>query len=115
MALEEALQFDLAIQAALDMTKRSETLIIVTADHSHTFSINGYPVRGNDLFGNNLSSRCFQLDYINSLLWQGLAQNSYTPLDGKPYTTLAYANGPGWVNAFVDGTRLDLTTVDTST
>lgn len=51
LALEEAYQFDLAIAAALNMTDRSDTLIIVTADHSHTMTINGYPDRGNNILG----------------------------------------------------------------
>jgi len=51
LALEEAIQFDNAVQAALELTDTSETLIIVTADHSHTMTINGYPVRGNPLLG----------------------------------------------------------------
>lgn len=48
-----------------------DTLIIVTADHAHTLSINGYPKRGNDIFG--------------------VAQKSKA--DGVPYTTLTYATG----------------------
>lgn len=52
LALEEAIQFDLAVAAALNMTSRQDTLIIVTADHSHTMTINGYPERGNNLLGN---------------------------------------------------------------
>jgi alkaline phosphatase len=49
--LEEAIQFDNAIAAALNLTNPADTLIIVTADHAHTMSINGYPVRGNNLLG----------------------------------------------------------------
>lgn len=50
-----------------------ETLIIVTADHSHSFTLNGYPQRGNDILG--------------------FANKS----PGKiPYETLSYANGPGF-------------------
>ncbi len=51
LALEEAFQFDLAVAAALNLTNSDDTLIIVTADHSHTLSINGYPKRGNDILG----------------------------------------------------------------
>lgn len=48
-----------------------QSLIIVTSDHSHSLSINGYPKRGNDIFG--------------------IAQSSKA--DGIPYTTLTYATG----------------------
>ena len=51
ISFEETLQFDKAIEAALSMTNRQDTLIIVTADHAHTMSISGYPERGNDLLG----------------------------------------------------------------
>ena len=40
-ALTDAIEFAKAVQVARDKTKRAETLIIVTADHSHTFTIVG--------------------------------------------------------------------------
>jgi len=93
LALDETVQFDLAIEAAVSMTNRSDTLIIVTADHAHTMTINGYPKRGNDIFG--------------------FAQKSL--IDKKPYTTLSYANGPGYATAFDEsGERPDLTNTDTT-
>ncbi|XP_046657865.1 alkaline phosphatase-like isoform X2 [Daphnia pulicaria] len=93
LALEETIQFDLAVAAALNMTSRQDTLIIVTADHSHTMTINGYPERGNNLLG--LSGDMGD--------------------DEKPYTTLSYANGPGYPTTFDEnGTRIDLTNVDTT-
>ncbi len=49
-ALHDALAFDAAIKAALEATNREDTLIVVTADHSHTLTINGYPSRGNPIF-----------------------------------------------------------------
>lgn len=48
-----------------------DTLVIVTADHSHTLSINGYPDRGTSIFG--------------------VAQKS--KIDQIPYTTLTYGTG----------------------
>ncbi|MEP0562263.1 MAG: alkaline phosphatase, partial [Qipengyuania citrea] len=50
-ALEEAVEFARAIQWAIDNTDPAETLIMVTADHSHVFTIAGYPRRGNDILG----------------------------------------------------------------
>ena len=95
------------MQGALEMTNRDDTLIIVTADHSHTMTINGYPKRGNPILG-------LVVDATASCMLGG---------DGKPYTTLGYANGPGGVfpalaegptAAEPAGVRPDLTGVDTT-
>lgn len=50
-ALDETVQFSEAVQAAVDMTRRNDTLIVVTSDHSHSFTMNGYPLRGNNILG----------------------------------------------------------------
>lgn len=107
-ALEDTMAFDLAIAAALDMTDAEDTLIIVTADHSHTLTIAGYPQRGNPILG---------------LAVSGLGgEGGATGIDGLPYTTLSYANGPGACRETgkdangtpaYDCTRQDLTDVDT--
>jgi len=80
-ALTETQQLAAAVQAALNKTNPDDTLIIVTADHSHTFTIGGYPQRGNPILG----------------LTQGVGATSPN-LDmlGLPYTTLNYANGTGY-------------------
>lgn len=85
LALEEAAEFARAIQYAIDNTDPSETLIMVTADHSHVFTISGYPRRGNDILGLVVPPEDGgdEVDDVS------------TALDGKPYTTLGYANGPG--------------------
>jgi len=51
LALEEVVGFDEAIQRAVAMTDSSDTLIVVTADHSHVVSVGGYPSRGNPILG----------------------------------------------------------------
>lgn len=51
MALHEAAEMDDAVAYAAANTDPADTLIIVTADHSHSFTINGYPDRGNDILG----------------------------------------------------------------
>ena len=66
---------DAAVKAAFDKVDPEETLIIVTADHGHVFTIAGYPERNNPILG-----------------LTGEAAD-----DGKPYTTLGYMNGPGAV------------------
>lgn len=72
LALEEIVELDAAIAAAMSITSRTDTLIIVTADHSHAMTMNGYPERGNDILG-----------FANVA-------------NAQPYETLTYANGPGF-------------------
>lgn len=91
LALTEGVAFDEAIAAALKEVDLSETLIIVTADHSHTFTIAGYPTRGNPI-----------LDTVRGNDDRGLPTgDNVLASDGLPYTTLGYQNGPG----AEDGTR----------
>lgn len=107
-ALEDAMAFDAAVAAALEMTNPEETLIIVTADHSHTLSIAGYPQRGNPILG---------------LAVSGLGgEGGSIAEDGMPYTTLSYANGTGACRVSGKGedgkdiwdcARQDLTNTDT--
>jgi len=71
----------------------SETLVLVTADHSHVFTIAGYQPRNHPILGK-------------------VPVGPYSrTADGKPYTTLGYANGPG---ANCGDVRADLTEVDTT-
>lgn len=93
-ALEEAVEFARAVQWAVDHTDPKETLILVTADHSHVFTIAGYPVRGNDILGLVVPPPGGgDGDHAGAL-----KDGDPTPaLDGKPYSTLGYANGPGAV------------------
>ena len=50
-ALTDTLAFEAAVKAAYENTNPEETLILVTADHSHVFTIAGYPKRGNPILG----------------------------------------------------------------
>ena len=85
-ALHETLALDAAVARAQAMTDSADTLILVTADHSHTLTISGYPRRGNPILGKvETSPGRFMEDE-----------------QGRPYTTLGYANGPGWQAEPVD-------------
>lgn len=50
-SLTEVLSLDLAVAKAVEMTRPEETLIVVTADHGHTFVMGGKPHRGANIFG----------------------------------------------------------------
>jgi alkaline phosphatase len=83
-ALEEVLDFDNAIQAALERMRQLDpglehTLIVVTADHDHTMVMNGYPKRGNPILG-----------IVRDVATGQPARDA----DGKTYTTLVYGGGP---------------------
>lgn len=84
-ALDDTIALSRAVQAAVDMTSADDTLVIVTADHSHTLNFAGYPVRGNPILGKVVGGT--NTDAIP----HELARDS----TGLPYTTLGYANGPG--------------------
>jgi len=73
-ALHETVAFDKAIGEVLSMVNLDETLVIVTADHSHTMTIGGYSKRTNDI--------------------------TSTPSDREEdnFTMLSYGNGPGFKN-----------------
>ncbi|XP_053378460.1 alkaline phosphatase-like [Mercenaria mercenaria] len=97
-SLHDTLAFAEAVEMGVSKTSKEDTLIITTADHSHVFTIGGYPTRGNPLFG-------FTDDREG---------HNMLAIDNKPFTTLSYANGPGGyadVNATV---RPNLTLVDTA-
>jgi alkaline phosphatase len=91
-SLTDAVAMADAVQVAMDMTDESNTLILVTADHSHTLTISGYPRRGNPILGKVES---------------GIAEMTKDAA-GRPYTTLSYANGPGY-----RAEAADLSDVDT--
>ncbi|XP_012942912.1 alkaline phosphatase, tissue-nonspecific isozyme [Aplysia californica] len=75
-AIHETIAMDEAVERAFLRTSRRDTLILVTADHSHAFSIQGYAPRGHDILGVTAPD------------------SNSVPLDGLPYTTLGYTNGP---------------------
>lgn len=95
-ALDDTIAFEAAVAKALEMVDLDETLVLVTADHSHVFTIAGYPPRGTSIFG------------LASVTEDGEPLNAK---DGKPYTTLGYANGPG---AKVNEARADPSQEDTT-
>ena len=82
-AMEDTIAFDDAVKAALDKVKLSDptlahTLIVVTADHDHTMTFNGYAKRGNPILGISTD--------VNG--------NEILDKNGVNSTTLVFGNGP---------------------
>ena len=88
-ALDETVAMSRAVRAAAGLTSPEDTLIVVTADHSHTLNFVGYPRRGNDILG-KVRGRVSEDDDPDHYARDAL---------GLPYTTLVYANGPGYTGA----------------
>ncbi len=115
-ALGDTIELSNAVKAALSQVDLKDTLILVTADHSHVFTIAGYPTRGNPVLGTVTTNDS-----------SGLA-NTQPALaaDSLPYTTLGYTNGRGFADLGsttdadarysmpTDTGRKDLTNTDTT-
>lgn len=69
-ALGEVIGFSDAVEKALELTDPSETLIIVTSDHSHSMLLTGYPNRT-----------------------QGVLSITKSEMDRSPFTSLVYGTG----------------------
>ena len=55
--MHDTVEFMSAIQKATDLTDEEDTLIVVTADHSHVYTMGGYNLRGNPILGDEISFR----------------------------------------------------------
>lgn len=88
-ALRDTQAFSEAVAKAVGTADLKDTLIVVTADHGHTMSMAGYPSKGNPILG-----------LVSASLEDENARDGYALAgDGKTYTTLGYANGPGSILA----------------
>ncbi|XP_045772639.1 membrane-bound alkaline phosphatase-like isoform X1 [Maniola jurtina] len=86
LALDETVEYSKAVKKARELTNEDDTLIVVSSDHAHTMTVAGYPSRGNDILG---------------------VVDTAKGDDGRPYTTISYANGKA---ASIDeGGRIDVT------
>ena len=79
-ALQDTIELSEAVKVAIESTDADKTLIIVTADHGHVFTMGGYPKRGNPILG--------------KVVPVGQSKPSLAA-DNLPFTTLGYALGRG--------------------
>jgi alkaline phosphatase len=109
-ALHDTQELDEAIGAAIRAVDLRDTLIIVSADHSHVFNIAGYPLRPLNEMPYPISA-CTGSNY-GALLGNGILDLVYDINDlnnpcvspasdagSVPYTALVYGNGPGYRGA----------------
>ena len=88
-ALTDTIALSDAVRVVNEMTRADDTLILVTADHAHTMNFVGYPTRGNPILGKVKGGSGEEGDPVKFAL----------DATGLPYTTLSYANGPGYAGA----------------
>ena len=99
-ALEDTIAFDDAIKRALGLVDLKNTLVVVTADHDHTMTINGYSHKGNNILGKVTDIKKTTVQKTPVLATAG---------DSLPYTALVFGNG-----AVRNATRSDLSSTDTA-
>jgi len=85
-ALEEAAAFDDAVSRALALTSGADTLVVVTADHSHGLAINGYPKIGLEHGAGGEDLQATRRHLLGA---------AGSDARGRPYPTLSFATGPG--------------------
>lgn len=88
-ALHDTEELARAVDVAQSLTQDEDTLIIVTADHSHTLTIGGYATRGNPILGTVIANN----DHGHAHDTPRLAE------DQMPFTTLGYRDGMGYSEA----------------
>ncbi|MQA28525.1 MAG: alkaline phosphatase [Luteitalea sp.] len=119
-ALTDAEAFDEAIGAAAQIVDLRETLIIVSADHSHVFNIAGYPLRPLQELPYKIQSSVPEyadtgthghglLDLVYDVNQSTGHVSESTDRDGIPYTVLGYLNGPGYRGTPRQDPRTDVT------
>jgi alkaline phosphatase len=86
--LRDGVAFAEAVARADAMTDDRDTLLIVTADHEHAVSFNGYCGRGSDILGLCYGVSQTEIKHTDEAL---------TAADGKPYTVMGFLNGTGSV------------------
>lgn len=86
LALDETIELSAAVAKAAELLDESDSLFVVTSDHAHVMAYNGYTHRGGNVLG----------------------PSDELGLDGIPYMTLSYTNGPGYRASDSTG-RVDVT------
>ena len=111
-ALVDTVMLSDSVQWVVDNANLRETLVLVTADHSHTMTINGYPRRGNPILGLVELPAEGNLGGDDSATEKAAKGEFAKDATGLPYTTLSYANGGGYKKRRLDLSKIDTEDVD---
>jgi len=110
-ALMDTVEYSNAVQTAVNLTSQEDTLIIVTADHSHVMTMGGYVTRGNPILGKAVYSA---------------GGDPQAAADELPFTTVTYTNGRGFCDLGAETNsdagygcpitsgRVDISSIDTT-
>jgi alkaline phosphatase len=93
-ALADTVALSDAVKLALTKINLDETLVIVTADHSHTMTLSGYAKRGNPI--------------LDKVRFSDHAEPALA-LDQQSYTAINYTNGQGHVGLIPPDEMVDKT------
>ncbi|KAL1442175.1 hypothetical protein MTO96_030910 [Rhipicephalus appendiculatus] len=79
IALQETIEFEGVVEMVATSLPKNETLIVVTADHSHTLNIAGHPPRGTNILG--FAGKTGTENPVNyTILSYGVGPGGYRPL-----------------------------------
>lgn len=117
-ALTDCEELDRALRAAIGLVNLNDTLILVSADHSHVFNIAGYPLRPASELAYPIAGapaaysqapHSGLLDTVYDIDTTTKSVVESTDSNGVPYTVLVYGNGPGYRGAARVSPWLDTT------
>merc|ERR1711935_328422 len=88
-ALYEFVEFEKTINQTMEVIDPEETLVLISADHSHQFTMGGYGIRASNVFG--LGSH-----EAYPVMWPADLGDGIASTDKENVFIIDYADGPGF-------------------
>lgn len=103
LALEETRHFHEVVEYVRSRVDEKETLLVVTADHSHSMTVSGYPQSKIHLYNLELNLPAETSAGGTDILSLG----DFSPEDQMAFFTLSYANGMGFYDHYNESGRVN--------